>query len=249
MGMYTSVMEEITFYTGLSPAAFFTVLAMMVVVYRTVSAMFVSPEDYNKPPVVSARTHPQFEDPEPPRQPVQLGQVTDRELRAYDGSDPNKPLLMAIRGQIFDVSTGRIVGAVGGCMAGDVELKDIDFKLALGPEGSYTNRPLYECYNRLDGPYARVRANFYGPGGPYAMFAGKECSRALALLSFKPEDINGDLEGLGESEFTILEDWEFKFIEKYPKVGLLIPEQREPKKEEQVQDSLENSNEYKDETK
>lgn len=107
MGMYTSVMEEITFYTGLSPAAFFTVLAMMVVVYRTVSAMFVSPEDYNKPPVVSARTHPQFQDPEPPRQPVQLGQVTDRELRAYDGSDPNKPLLMAIRGQIFDVSTGR----------------------------------------------------------------------------------------------------------------------------------------------
>ncbi|XP_014519430.1 membrane steroid-binding protein 2 [Vigna radiata var. radiata] len=198
MGMYTSVMEEITFYTGLSPAAFFTVLAMMVVVYRTVSAMFVSPEDYNKPPVVSARTHPQFQDPEPPRQPVQLGQVTDRELRAYDGSDPNKPLLMAIRGQIFDVSTGR---------------------------------------------------NFYGPGGPYAMFAGKECSRALALLSFKPEDINGDLEGLGESEFTILEDWEFKFIEKYPKVGLLIPEQRALKKEEQVQDNLENSNEYKDETK
>ncbi|XP_027923090.1 membrane steroid-binding protein 2-like isoform X1 [Vigna unguiculata] len=200
MSLHTSVMEEITFYTGLSPAAFFTLLAMMVVVYRTVSAMFVSPEDYNKPPVVSARTHPQFEDPEPPRQPVQLGQVTDQELRAYDGSDPNKPLLMAIRGQIFDVSTGR---------------------------------------------------NFYGPRGPYAMFAGKECSRALALLSFKQEDINGDLEGLGESEFTILEDWEFKFIEKYPKVGLLIPEQRAPKNElkEQVQDNLENSNEYKDKTK
>ena len=107
MSLHTSVMEEITFYTGLSPATFFTLLAMMVVVYRTVSAMFVSPEDYNKPPVVSARTHPQFEDPEPPRQPVQLGQVTDQELRAHDGSDPNKPLLMAIRGQIFDVSTGR----------------------------------------------------------------------------------------------------------------------------------------------
>jgi len=107
MSLHTSVMEEITFYTGLSPATFFTLLAMMVVVYRTVSAMFVSPEDYNKPPVVSARTHPQFEDPESPRQPVQLGQVTDQELRAHDGSDPNKPLLMAIRGQIFDVSTGR----------------------------------------------------------------------------------------------------------------------------------------------
>ncbi|KAL9276555.1 hypothetical protein ACSQ67_025902 [Phaseolus vulgaris] len=200
MGFYTSLMEEITFYTGLSPTAFFTVLAMMVVVYRTVSSMFVSPEDYNKPPVVSARAHPQFDHPEPTRQPVQLGQVTDRELRAYDGSDPNKPLLMAIKGQIYDVSTGR---------------------------------------------------NFYGPGGPYAMFAGKECSRALSLLSFKPEDINGDLEGLGESELTILEDWEFKFIEKYPKVGVLIPEQRTQQNEltEQVQDNLENPNEYKDETK
>jgi len=83
------------------------------------------------------------------------------------------------------------------------------------------------------------------------MFAGKECSRALSLLSFKPEDINGDLEGLGESELTILEDWEFKFIEKYPKVGVLIPEQRTQQNEltEQVQDNLENPNEYKDETK
>lgn len=107
MGLYTIIMEEITLYTGLSPTAFFTVLAMMVVVYRTVGGMFVSPEDYNKPPVVSARTHSRFDEPEPRREPVQLGEITDRELRAYDGSDPDKPLLMAIKGQIYDVSTGR----------------------------------------------------------------------------------------------------------------------------------------------
>lgn len=193
-------MEEITLYTGLSPAAFFTVLAMMVVVYRTVSAMFVSPEDYNKPPVVSAPASSRFKEPEPRRQPVQLGEITDRELRAYDGSDPNKPLLMAIKGQIYDVSTGR---------------------------------------------------NFYGPGGPYAMFAGKECSRALALLSFKPADINGNLEGLDESELAVLEDWEFKFIDKYPKVGQLVPEQGTEQNElkEQIQHNLENHIEFKEETK
>lgn len=59
------------------------------------------------------------------------------------------------------------------------------------------------------------------------MFAGKEASRALALLSFKPEDINGNLEDLGPEELQILEDWEFKFIEKYPKVGqLVVPDQQ-----------------------
>ncbi|KAJ7976480.1 membrane steroid-binding protein 2-like [Quillaja saponaria] len=67
---------------------------------------------------------------------------------------------------------------------------------------------------------------FYGPGGPYAMFAGKEASRALALLSFKPEDINGNLEDLEEPELEILQDWEDKFIEKYVKVGQLVPEQK-----------------------
>ena len=65
---------------------------------------------------------------------------------------------------------------------------------------------------------------FYGPGGPYAMFTGKEASRALALLSFKPQDINGNLDDLGPDELQVLEDWEDKFIEKYPKVGQLVPE-------------------------
>lgn len=100
-------MDEINLYTGLSPTAFFTIMAMMVVVYRTVSSMFVSPEDYNKPPVVSARTNRRFDDPKPAPEPVQLGEVTEEELRDYNGSDPSKPLLMAIKGQIYDVSTAR----------------------------------------------------------------------------------------------------------------------------------------------
>lgn len=70
------------------------------------------------------------------------------------------------------------------------------------------------------------------------MFAGKECSRALALLSFKPQDINGNLEGLDESELTILEDWEYKFIEKYPKVGRLVSEERTQQIEQSREDNL-----------
>lgn len=44
---------------------------------------------------------------EPPPPPVQLGDVTEEELKAYDGSDPGTPLLMAMKGQIYDVIRSR----------------------------------------------------------------------------------------------------------------------------------------------
>lgn len=182
MELYSTVMEEITVYTGLSPAAFFTILALMVVVYRTVCGMFVAPEDFNKPPVVTSKSinfSPSFLNATGSSntngKPLQLGEITEHELRAYNGSDPNKPILIAIRGQIYDVSSSRM---------------------------------------------------FYGPGGSYAMFAGREASRALALLSFKPQDLNGNLEGLDDSELQILQDWEDKFMDKYVKVGELVQERK-----------------------
>lgn len=60
---------------------------------------------------------------------------------------------------------------------------------------------------------------FYGPGGPYALFAGKDASRALAKMSFEQSDLNGDTSGLGPFELDALNDWEFKFMTKYSKVG------------------------------
>ena len=62
---------------------------------------------------------------------------------------------------------------------------------------------------------------FYGPGGPYALFAGKDASRALAKMSFEPQDLNGDLTGLGPFETDALQDWEYKFMSKYVKVGTI----------------------------
>lgn len=60
---------------------------------------------------------------------------------------------------------------------------------------------------------------FYGPGGPYALFAGKDASRALAKMSFDEKDLTGDLTGLGHFELEALQDWEYKFMSKYVKVG------------------------------
>lgn len=76
---------------------------------------------------------------------------------------------------------------------------------------------------------------FYGPGGPYAMFAGRDASRALALMSFDPKDLTGIIEGLSESELEVLQDWEYKFMEKYVKVGQLVPEGTRTHVEEEVQ--------------
>lgn len=63
---------------------------------------------------------------------------------------------------------------------------------------------------------------FYGPGGPYALFTGRDASRALALMSFDPKDLTGNIEGLSASELEVLQDWEYKFMEKYVKVGQIV---------------------------
>ncbi len=96
---------------------------------------------------------------------------TCSELGHYDGSDSGRPLLIAIRGQVYDVTRGR---------------------------------------------------DFYGPGGPYGMFAGKDCTRALAKVSFDEELFTGDLEGLDQDELDKLEEWIEMFEGKYRRVGALL---------------------------
>ncbi|CAL4942614.1 unnamed protein product [Urochloa decumbens] len=159
--LWETLKEVIVAYTGLSPAAFFTAVAVAAALYHVVSGLFAAPP----PPPPRPREEPEAE-PLPP--PVQMGEVSEEELRKYDGNDPKKPLLMAIKGQIYDVTQSRM---------------------------------------------------FYGPGGPYALFAGKDASRALAKMSFEPQDLTGDISGLGPFELDALQDWEYKFMSKYVKVG------------------------------
>ncbi|KAI4351767.1 hypothetical protein L6164_006089 [Bauhinia variegata] len=159
--LWETLKEAIVAYTGLSPPTFFTVLALLFAVYYVISGLFGTTETHTRP-----RELEQQMEPLPP--PVQLGEIIEEELKAYDGSDSKKPLLMAIKGQIYDVSQSRM---------------------------------------------------FYGPGGPYALFAGKDASRALAKMSFEEKDLTGDISGLGPFELEALQDWEYKFMSKYVKVG------------------------------
>ncbi|XP_021300012.1 membrane steroid-binding protein 2-like [Herrania umbratica] len=162
--LWETLKEAITAYTGLSPATFFTVLALLWAIYYVVTGLFGSSGDQH------LRTRAFEEQMEPLPPPVQLGEISGEELKQYDGSDSKKPLLMAIKGQIYDVSQSRM---------------------------------------------------FYGPGGPYALFAGKDASRALAKMSFEEKDLTGDISGLGPFELEALQDWEYKFMSKYVKVGTI----------------------------
>ncbi|KAK8948296.1 Membrane steroid-binding protein 2 [Platanthera guangdongensis] len=161
--LWETLEHAIKAYTGLSPATFFTSVAVAVAFYYLVSSYF-------EPAPVPRKREAEIEPVEPLPPPVQLGEITEEELIVYDGSDPKKPLLMAIKGQIYDVTQSRM---------------------------------------------------FYGPGGPYALFAGKDASRALAKMSFDQKDLTGDISGLGPFELEALQDWEYKFMSKYVKVGTI----------------------------
>jgi len=107
-------------------------------------------------------------DVEPLQSLIQPGDMTEEELKAYNGLDPTKPVLMAIKGKIYNVSSSRM---------------------------------------------------FYGVGGTYGEWSGKDASRAIAKLSFEEEDLNSDLTGLEKDALESLDDWEIMFKSKYVKVG------------------------------
>ncbi|KAI0378805.1 cytochrome b5 [Hypomontagnella monticulosa] len=114
-----------------------------------------------------------------PREPpaVVFRTFTPRTLLPYNGTN-GMPVFLAVRGRVFDVTSGR---------------------------------------------------NFYGPGGPYENFAGRDASRGLAFHSFDEDmltkDLDGPLdklEGLGPEEYESLQGWEERFLSKYMVVGRLV---------------------------
>lgn len=110
-------------------------------------------------------------EPAAPLPRAEARNYTRSEFATYDGRDPTKPILLAIRGKVYDVTRGR---------------------------------------------------SFYGPGGPYAAFAGHECARALALDSLEAEDVRGDLDDLSAAKLQRLDEWVDTFELKYGALGELV---------------------------
>lgn len=68
------------------------------------------------------------------------------------------------------------------------------------------------------------RRDFYGPGGPYEAFAGRECAVALAKMSFEESDLHADTSVLDGEEAEKLSDWIETFEGKYDVVGKVLPD-------------------------
>lgn len=104
---------------------------------------------------------------------------------------------------------------------------------------TYTPRTLLPLNGENDTPvYLAVRGkifdvspgrNFYGPGGPYSNFAGRDASRGLAFGSFDEDMLTEDLDGpldklddLNADQLEALQGWEERFNEKYDIIGKLV---------------------------
>lgn len=101
-------------------------------------------------------------------EPKMVGDINLDELSKYNGMDPYRPILFAVRGKVYDVTTAN---------------------------------------------------GFYGFGGGYHVFAGREIARALGKMAINAAECNDDLSDFTDKQHSTLQEWETKFEEKYTVVG------------------------------
>ena len=91
-------------------------------------------------------------------------------MQRYDGSPGSPGLLLALLGEVYDVSRG---------------------------------------------------GEYYGPGGGYSFFAGRDASRAYVTGKFEEEGLVSNVDGLSSSDYLGLEEWSSFYQKDYIKVGVL----------------------------
>lgn len=155
-----SVISEIIY----SPVNLFLVLIISILIYKIIKGRFEVPHSHQK---------------SEPELPKLRRDFTVKELREFDGNQPDGRVLVAVMGNVYDVTKGK---------------------------------------------------RFYGPGGPYAAFGGRDASRCLATFSVTANDKDeyDDLSDLNTMEMDSVKEWEMQFKEKYDLVGKLLKPGEQP---------------------
>ena len=135
-----------------------------------------------------------------PRQVLPTPEYTLEQLAQHDGSDPARPILLAVRGTVFDVSSGHAFYGKDG----------------MYPFGGHEcARALAKMSTEMEGAWAWcVHAQHSRCGG---------CTLAVFTLTRRAlADCVADVDGLSAAEMDTLRDWQAKFWSKYPVVGRVV---------------------------
>ena len=126
--------------------------------------------------------------------------ISVEELKQYNGTDESKPVYVAVKGTVFDVSPKRE-------MYGTSSFPTIiDFTSSPSHFSSTQVLTLSSASSRCF-PYHIGLWMFAAPGKGYHIFAGKDGSRGLGMSSLKPEDAVPDYSTLDDKQLKVLDDW------------------------------------------
>jgi membrane-associated progesterone receptor component len=174
----TETAEEMSFFSEIyseivnSPLNIFLIAVITYLIYKIYKS--------------SQTPAPTASIPKEPELPKLRRDFTAVELKAYDGNQPDGRVLVAVNGNVFDVTRGK---------------------------------------------------KFYGPGGPYAAFGGRDASRGLATFSVTATDLEyDDLSDLSPADMESVREWEMQFKEKYDLVGKLLKPGELPKSYSEEED-------------